>query len=75
MQFIKIGDSYAINLDRILDAAYTARGYTESGEGAGEYSEARVTIRIAGANEVEERTLVGPEAESFWSNLTGTALR
>jgi len=75
VQFIKIGDSYAINLDRIMDAAYTARGYTESAEGGGEHTEASVTIRIAGATEVEERTLAGHEAESFWSNLTGTALR
>ncbi len=75
MRFIKIGDSYAVNADRIMDATYTARGYEETGEGVGEHTRAAVTIRIAGATEVEERTLEGQAAESFWSNLTGTALR
>lgn len=75
MRFIKIGDSYAINADRILDATYTTRGYEESVEGLGAHTEAAVTIRIAGANEVEVRTLEGRDAETFWSNLTGTALR
>jgi hypothetical protein len=75
MRFIKIGDSYAVNADRIMDATYTARGYEETGEGVGEHTQAAVTIRIAGATEVEERTLEGQAAESFWSNLTGTALR
>jgi hypothetical protein len=75
MRFIKIGDSYAVNADRIMDATYTARGYEEAGEGAGAHTRAAVTIRIAGATKVEERTLEGQAAESFWSNLTGTALR
>ncbi len=75
MRFIKIGESYAINTDRILDASYTARRYDETEEGVGEHTGATVTIRIAGAVEVEVRTLEGQAAEAFWSNLTGTALR
>jgi len=75
MRFIKIGETYAVNVDRILDATYTTRGYEESAEGVGSHNEAAVTIRIAGANEVEVRTLAGQDAETFWSNLTGTSLR
>ena len=71
MRFSKIGETYAVNADRIMDA----RGYEESAEGAGSHNEAAVTIRITGATEVEERTLTGQAAETFWSNLTGTALR
>ena len=36
MRFIKIGESYAINVDRILDATYAAKGYDETVEGVGE---------------------------------------
>ena len=75
MRFIKIGETYAVNVDRILDATYTTSGYEESAEGVGSHNEAAVTIRIAGANEVEVRTLAGQDAETFWSNLTGTSLR
>lgn len=75
MRFIKIGESYAVNADRILDASYTARSYDETEEGVGEHTRAVVTIRIAGATEVEVRTLEGQDAEAFWSSLTGTALR
>lgn len=75
MRFIKIGESYAINVDRILDATYAAKGYDETVEGVGEHIQATVTIRIAGATEVEVRTLEGQAAETFWNSLTGTALR
>ena len=75
MRFIKIGETYAVNADRIMDATYTNRGYEESAEGVGSHNEAAVTIRIAGATEVEVRTLRGRDAETFWSNLTGTSLR
>jgi hypothetical protein len=75
MRFIKIAETYAVNADRIMDATYTTKCYEESAAGVGEHTEAAVTIRIAGANEVEVRTLAGRDAETFWSNLTGTALR
>jgi hypothetical protein len=55
MRFIKIGETYAVNADRIMDATYTARGYEETGEGVGEHTRASVTIRLAGATEVDGR--------------------
>ncbi len=38
MRFIKIGETYAVNADRIMDATYTARGYNETDEGVGEHT-------------------------------------
>ena len=73
MRFIKIGESYAINADRIVDVSYAAKAYAEERDADGwrDRTPAQVTIRIAGAVGVEERVLEGFEAENFWSNLVG----
>ncbi len=74
MRFIRIGDSYAINADRILDVTYTAMSYEEKGTDEWEKRvPATISIRIAGAIEVEERTLEGQAAENFWGALIGSS--
>jgi hypothetical protein len=76
MRFIRIGDGYAINADRILDVTYTAMSYEE--KGSGEWDKripATISIRIAEATEIEERTLEGQAAENFWSALTGSSVQ
>ena len=51
MRFIKIGESYAINADRIVDVSYAAKAYAEERDADGwrDRTPAQVTIRIAGA--------------------------
>jgi hypothetical protein len=76
MQFIKIDENYAVNIDRIVDVAYAHAVYADGmPEDGARSTEARVVIRIAGTAEVEERTLEGEAAEDFWSRVTGVSLR
>ena len=72
MRYVKINETYAINADRIVDVSFTPGGYgEEKADGWGERIQAKAIIRIAGAVEVEERTLEGNAAEDFWNNLIG----
>ncbi len=72
MRFIRIGDAYAVHVDRILDVSYTDAACGELRDGVwSDGTPARVTVRLAGAAGVEERTLEGYAAETFWSNLVG----
>ena len=76
MQFIKIDDTYAVNADRIVDVSYTSMtNAEEEAEGGRGRNPAKLTIRIAGTMEVEERTLSGPAADSFWDRITGASPR